>query len=29
MKQHVFQAAQPVEEIKNQPGLGNRNLFFE
>jgi hypothetical protein len=29
MEQRIFQAVQPGEEIKYQPGLGNRNLFFE
>jgi putative DNA primase/helicase len=29
MEQRIFQAVQPGEEIKYQPGFGNRNLFFE
>ena len=29
MEQRIFQAVQPGDEIKYQPGLGNRNLFFE
>jgi NrS-1 polymerase HBD domain/AAA domain len=29
MEQRVFQAVQPGEEIRYQPGFGNRNLFFE
>ena len=29
MEQRIFQAVQPGDEIKYQPGFGNRNLFFE
>ncbi len=29
MEQRILQAVQPGEEIKYQPGFGNRNLFFE
>jgi hypothetical protein len=29
IEQRIFQAVQPGEEIKYQPGFGNRNLFFE
>jgi hypothetical protein len=29
MEQRIFQAVQPGEEIRYQPGFGNRNLFFE
>lgn len=29
MEQRVFGAVQPGEEVKFQPGFGNRNLFFE
>jgi hypothetical protein len=29
MEQRVFQAVPPGEEIKYQPGFGNRNLFFD
>jgi hypothetical protein len=29
MEQRIFQAVQPGEEIKYQPGFGNRNLFFD
>jgi hypothetical protein len=29
MEQRIFQTVQPGEEIKYQPGLGNRNLFYE
>jgi hypothetical protein len=29
MEQRIFVAVQPGEEIKYQPGFGNRNLFFE
>lgn len=29
MEQRIFQAVQPGEEIKYQPGFGNRNLFYE
>lgn len=29
MEQRIFQAVKPGEEIKYQPGFGNRNLFFE
>lgn len=29
MEQRIFSAVKPGEEIKFQPGFGNRNLFFE
>lgn len=29
MEQRIFAAVQPGEEVKYQPGFGNRNLFFE
>jgi hypothetical protein len=29
MEQRIFGAVQPGEEIKYQPGFGNRNLFYE
>jgi hypothetical protein len=29
MEQRVFQAVKPGDEIRHQPGFGNRNLFFE
>jgi putative DNA primase/helicase len=29
MEQRIFQAVPPGDEIKYQPGFGNRNLFFE
>lgn len=29
MEQRVFLAVQPGEEIRYQPGFGNRNFFFE
>ena len=29
MEQRIFAAVQPGEEIKYQPGYGNRNLFYE
>jgi hypothetical protein len=29
MEQRIFHAVQPGEEVKYQPGFGNRNLFFE
>jgi hypothetical protein len=29
MEQRVVAAVEPGEEIRYQPGLGNRNLFFE
>jgi hypothetical protein len=29
MEQRIFQAVPPGEEIRYQPGFGNRNLFFE
>jgi len=29
MEQRIFQAVQPGDEIKYQPGFGNRNTFFE
>lgn len=29
MEQRIFGAVQPGEEIRYQPGFGNRNLFFE
>jgi hypothetical protein len=29
MEQRIFQVVQPGEEIKYQPGFGNRNLFYE
>jgi len=29
MEQRIFQAVQPGDEIKYQPGFGNRNLFYE
>ena len=29
MEQRIFQAVQPGDEIKYQPGFGNRNLFLE
>jgi hypothetical protein len=29
MELRIFQAVQPGDEIKYQPGFGNRNLFFE
>jgi hypothetical protein len=29
MEQRIFAAVQPGEEIKYQPGFGNRNLFFD
>jgi len=29
MEQRIFQAVQPGEEIRYQPGSGNRNLFCE
>ena len=29
MEQRIFQAVQPGEEFKYQPGFGNRNLFLE
>jgi len=28
MEQRIFQAVQPGEEIRYQPGFGNRNLFL-
>jgi hypothetical protein len=28
MEQRIFAAVQPGEEIKYQPGFGNRNLFY-
>ena len=29
MEQRIFAAVQPGEEVRYQPGFGNRNLFFE
>jgi hypothetical protein len=29
MEQRIFAAAEPGEEIRYQPGFGNRNLFFD
>jgi hypothetical protein len=29
IEQRIFAAVQPGEEIKYQPGFGNRNLFYE
>jgi hypothetical protein len=29
MEQRIFQAVPPGEEIRYQPGFGNRNLFFD
>ncbi len=29
MEQRVFNAVKPGEEVRYQPGFGNRNLFFQ
>jgi hypothetical protein len=29
MEQRIFQAVKPGDEIRYQPGFGNRNLFYE
>jgi hypothetical protein len=29
MEQRIFATVQPGEEVRYQPGFGNRNLFFE